>query len=69
MIRSANLRKVTRARSVDHRCLFQSIQMTKRPQIGHVGTVGHGMANDEVSQNKNGGQLARGRLVDHRYLF
>ena len=27
MIRSANLRKVTRARLVDHRCLFQAMGM------------------------------------------
>ena len=30
--------------------------MTKGPQIGHVGTEGHGMANDEVSQHLPGGQ-------------
>ena len=27
MIRSANLRKVTRVRSVDHRCLYQAMGM------------------------------------------
>ena len=27
LIRSANLRKVTRARVVDHRCLFQAMGM------------------------------------------
>ena len=27
IIRSANLKKVTRARAVDHRCLFQAIGM------------------------------------------
>ena len=43
MIRSAYLRKVTRARSVDHRCLFQ---MTKRPQIGHDGTSGQEKLSD-----------------------
>ena len=51
-----NLRKVTRARSVDHRCLFQAVGMTKRPQIGHDGTSGQEKANDEVGQHVEGGQ-------------
>ena len=40
MMRSPNLYKVARARSVDHRCLFQAMGMRQRPQIGHVGTFG-----------------------------
>ena len=52
-----NLRKVTRARSVDHRCLFQAVGMTKRPQIGHDdGTIRQEMANDKVSQSQKGDQ-------------
>ena len=31
MIRSANLRKVTRARLVDHSCLFQAMGMRENP--------------------------------------
>ena len=30
--------------------------MTYRPQIGHVGTFGYYMANDEVNQHLQGGQ-------------
>ena len=30
--------------------------MTKRPQIGHDGTSGHEMTNDEVGQHVKGGQ-------------
>ena len=30
--------------------------MRYRAQIGHVGTVGHGMTNDEVSQPQEGDQ-------------
>ena len=55
-MRSSNPRKVTRARSVDHRCLFQAMGMTKRPQIGHDGTSGQEMANDKVSQPEEGDQ-------------
>ena len=55
-MRSANLRKVTRARLVDHRCLFQAMGMAKRPRIGHDGTSGQEMANGEVGQHLQGGQ-------------
>ena len=57
-----NLRKVTRARSVEHRCLFQAVGMTKRPQIGHVGNTGQEMANDEVRQHLLDGQGQVGGL-------
>ena len=56
LIRSANLRKVTRARLVGHRCLFQAMGMRWRTQIGQVWSVGHEMANDEVGQSLHGGQ-------------
>ena len=42
MIRSANVCKVARARSVDLRCLLLAMGM--RAKIGHVGTVGHEMS-------------------------
>ena len=38
MMRSSNLRKVTRARSVDHKCLFQAIGMRWSTQIGQRGS-------------------------------
>ena len=44
MIRSANLRKVTKVRLLDHRWLFQAMGMT---QIGQVGTIWHEIENDK----------------------
>ena len=41
MMRSANVYKVARARSMDHRCLFQAMGMRYRAQIGHVWNMGH----------------------------
>ena len=55
-MRLANVYKVARARSVDHRCLFQAMGMTKRPRIGHDGTSGHEMANDKIIQPQEGDQ-------------
>ena len=46
MIRSVNLRKVTRARSVGLRCLFQAMGMRLRTHIGQVGSKGHELEND-----------------------
>ena len=48
LIRSANLRKVTGALLVDHRCLFQAMGMRYRTQIGQVGTIWHEIENDVV---------------------
>ena len=48
--------KLTRVRSVGHRCLFQAVGMTKRPRIGHDGTNGQEMANHEINQHLQGGQ-------------
>ena len=47
MMRSVNVHKVARARSVDHKGLFWAMGMTHRPKIGHVGNVGLEMANCE----------------------
>ena len=47
---------MTRARSEDHRCLFQAMEMTKRPRIGHDGTSGEEMTNDKISQPQEGDQ-------------
>ena len=56
MMRSYNLRKVTRARLVEHRCLFQAMRTRQRTQIGHVGTVGLEIENDEVIKPQEGDQ-------------
>ena len=48
MMRLANTYKVARAGSVDHKCLFWVMGMTKRPKIGLDGTNGQEMTNDEV---------------------
>ena len=45
--------------------------MTKRPQIGHVGTTGQEMANDEIGKHLQGGQGQLGGpqvlLLGHGY--
>ena len=45
--------------------------MTKRPQIGHEGTTGQEMANDEIGQHLQGGQGQLGGpqvlLLGHGY--
>ena len=56
MMRSTNLSKVVRARSVYHRYIFYPMGMGKRRQIGHVGTFGHYIANDEDKNPLRGGQ-------------
>ena len=56
---SYNLRKVTRARSVDHRCLFQAMGMRKSTQIGQVWSTGHEIENDVVIQPLEGGQVGQ----------
>ena len=48
--------KLTRVRSVGHRCLFWAVGMTKRPKIGHDETSGQEMTNDEVRKHVQGGQ-------------
>ena len=47
---------LTGVRLVGHRCLFQAVEMTKRPRIWHDGTSGLKMANDKVSQPQKGDQ-------------
>ena len=54
MLRSSNFSKVARARSVDHRCLFWGWERDSKIQIGHKGTIGHNIANDEVIQTLEG---------------
>ena len=44
IMRSANIYKVARAKSLNHRCLFLAMEMSLRAQIGQVGTVVHEMA-------------------------
>ena len=53
---ASSFRKVTRARSVDHRCLFQAMAMRWSTQIGHVGTIGYGTKTDKVGQSQEGDQ-------------
>ena len=54
MMRSANVYKVARARSMDHRCLFQAMGMRYRAQIGYVWNMGHEIENDEVIKPHRG---------------
>ena len=56
LIRSANLRKVNKARLVDHRFLFQAMGMRQRTQIGQVGTIWHEIENDKIIHPLEGDQ-------------
>ena len=56
LIRSANLRKVNKARLVDHRFLFQAMGMRKRTQMGQVGTIRHEIENDKIIHPLKGNQ-------------
>ena len=56
LIRSDNLRKVTRAMSVDHRCLFQAMGMRYRTQIGQVGTIWREIEDDKINHPLKGDQ-------------
>ena len=55
MMRLASTYKVARARSVSHRSLFKAMEARLRAQIGHVGTIRHEMANNELCQFLKGG--------------
>ena len=54
MMRSANVYKVARAGSMNHRCLFPAMGMRYRAQIGYLWNMGHEIENDEVIKPHRG---------------